>query len=142
VPFVDHELVETFVHMPVRYKMAWNSRSAQLRSWVTPAFRASETLDTTKTVLRRVADRYLPPTLTSRKKMGFPTPLDDWMRDGMLVRAREVLLDGATQRDGLFDRAAMERFLSRSQDLDHDFYGKKVWMYMNVAIWMREVVHS
>ncbi|MFT2711295.1 MULTISPECIES: asparagine synthase (glutamine-hydrolyzing) [Clavibacter] len=142
VPFVDHELVEAFVHMPVRHKMAWNSRSAQLRSWFTPAFRASETLDTTKTVLRRVADRYLPGTLTSRKKMGFPTPLDDWMRDGMLVRAREVLLDGATQRDGLFDRRAMEEFLRRPQDLDHDFYGKKVWMYMNVAIWMQEVVHS
>ncbi|OII37709.1 asparagine synthase (glutamine-hydrolyzing) [Curtobacterium sp. MMLR14_014] len=142
VPFVDHELVETFINMPTRYKMAWNSRSAQLRSLVTPAFRASETLDTTKTVLRKVADRYLPAELTSRKKMGFPTPLDDWMRDGMLTQAREVLLDDATARDGLFDRSAMERFLSRPQQLDHDFYGKKVWMYMNVAIWMREVVHS
>jgi asparagine synthase (glutamine-hydrolysing) len=142
VPFVDHELVETFVHMPVRHKMAWNSRSAQLRSVATPAFRASETLDTTKTVLRRVADRYLPSALTSRRKMGFPTPLDAWMRDGMLVRAREVLLDDATRRDGLFDIPAMERFLTGSQDLEHDFYGKKVWMYMNVAVWMREVVHS
>src|SRR5262249_39700978 len=106
VPFVDHEMVETFVNMPVRYKMAWTSRPAQLKPLVTRAFRASETLDTTKTVLRRVADRYLPSALTSRKKMGFPTPLDDWMRNGMLSQARAVLLDGATRRDGLFDLPA------------------------------------
>lgn len=142
VPFVDHELVETFIRMPARYKMAWKSRGSQLRSLVTPAFRASESLDTTKSVLRRVADRYLPPALTGRKKMGFPTPLDDWMQAGMLDQAREILLDGAAQRRGLFNRTAMERFLSEPQRLDYDFYGKKVWMYMNVELWLQEVVDA
>lgn len=142
VPFVDHELIETFIRMPHRYKMRWNSRSAQMRSVVTPAFAASEALDTTKTLLRSLATRYLPHGLTSRNKMGFPTPLDDWMRDGMLDQAREILLDPVSARRGIFDRKAMEGFLSNPQNLDYDFYGKKVWMYMNVELWLQEVVDA
>ncbi|MDQ0424649.1 asparagine synthase (glutamine-hydrolyzing) [Cellulomonas iranensis] len=142
VPFVDHELVETFVRMPRRFKMPWRGTAARLRSVVTPAFEASEKLDTSKALLRDVAARYLPRELTTRKKMGFPTPLDDWMRDGMLDEARAVLLDPSVARRGIFDVTAMERFLARPQDLDHDFYGKKVWMYLNVELWLRNVVEA
>lgn len=142
VPFVDHELVETFIHMPVKYKMAWKGRLAKAQSILTPAFTASERLDTTKPVLRQVADRYLPKSLTSRKKMGFPTPLDDWMRNGMQDQAREILLDDSVRRRGIFDVVAMERFLKAPQNLDYDFYGKKVWMYMNVELWLQEVVDA
>lgn len=142
VPFVDHELIETFIRMPVRHKMRWNSASSRLRSLTTPAFAASETLDTTKTLLRDVAARYLPPELAQRKKMGFPTPLDDWMRAGMLDYAKEILLDPSSRRRGIFDHTAMERFLSEPQSLDYDFYGKKVWMYMNVELWLQNVVDA
>ncbi len=107
-----------------------------------PRLRASEKLDTSKALLRDVAARYLPRELTTRKKMGFPTPLDDWMRDGMLDEARAVLLDPSVARRGIFDVTAMERFLARPQDLDHDFYGKKVWMYLNVELWLRNVVEA
>lgn len=142
VPFVDSELIETFVRMPVKYKMRWNSRWSQARSVLTPAFSASESLDTTKTLLRSLAGRYLPRELTQRKKMGFPTPLDDWMRAGMLDEAKAVLLDPAATRRGIFDPRRMERFLSTPQKLDHDFYGKKVWMYMNVELWLQNVVDA
>lgn len=142
VPFVDAELIETFVRMPVKYKMRWNSRWSQFRSVSTPAFDASESLDTTKTLLRKLAERYLPRELTQRKKMGFPTPLDDWMRAGMLDEAKDILLDPLATRRGIFDPRRMEQFLSNPQNLDHDFYGKKVWMYMNVELWLQNVVDA
>ena len=142
VPFVDAELIETFVRMPVKYKMSWNSRWSQFRSLSTPAFAASEILDTTKTLLRKLAERYLPRELTQRKKMGFPTPLDDWMRAGMLDEAKDILLDPVATRRGIFDQRRMEQFLSNPQNLDHDFYGKKVWMYMNVELWLQNVVDA
>jgi asparagine synthase (glutamine-hydrolysing) len=140
VPFVDHELVETFVHMPHELKMKWRSPLAALRALGTSAFKASEVLDQNKYLLRKYGESLLPPHLASRKKMGFPTPLDEWMRSGMLEDAREILLDQRSRERGIFNTQNLEVFLSKPQTLDHDFYGKKVWMLMNVELWFRRVV--
>jgi len=140
VPFVDHELVEEFVHMPVELKMRWNSLPARLRAVTVTAASASERLDTTKWALRRVGARVLPPETAGRPKLGFPTPLDRWLRDGMLDFAREILLDRRSRERGLFDPAELARLLARPQPLPYDFYGKKVWMLVNVELWFREVV--
>jgi len=140
VPFVDHELVEEFVHMPVELKMRWNSLPARLRAVTVTAATASERLDTTKWALRRVGARVLPPETAGRPKLGFPTPLDRWLRDGMLDFAREILLDRRSRERGLFDPAELARLLARPQPLPYDFYGKKVWMLVNVELWFREVV--
>ena len=140
VPFVDHELVEAIVHMPRDLKLRWRSPLHRLRALTTTAARASECLDETKWALRQVAGRVLPPDLAVRKKLGFPTPLDGWLHEGMLGFAREVLLDPAARSRGLFDPTAVEAFLARPQVLDFDFYGKKVWMLLNVELWLREVI--
>src|SRR5208337_4549482 len=47
VPFVDHELVEFVINMPVRHKLRWNSPVSRARAIWTSADRASERLDTT-----------------------------------------------------------------------------------------------
>ncbi|AZR29739.1 asparagine synthase (glutamine-hydrolyzing) [Xanthomonas vasicola] len=140
VPFVDHELVETFIHMPHRLKMKWRSPLALIRALGTSAFNASEVLDQSKYLLRTGAQRLLPPHLAQRKKMGFPTPLDDWLKAGMLDDAKAILLDKRSRERGLFDARRLEHFLSHPQSLDYDFYGKKVWMLMNVELWFRGVV--
>jgi asparagine synthase (glutamine-hydrolysing) len=142
VPFVDHELVETFVHMPHQLKMKWRSPLALLRALGTSAFKASEVLDQNKYLLRRHGKSLLPQHLAHRKKMGFPTPLDDWMRSGMLADARALLLDQRSRERGIFDAKRLEEFLSNPQPLDYDFYGKKVWMLMNVELWFRRVVDA
>lgn len=74
--------------------------------------------------------------------MGFPTPLDDWLKAGMLDDAKAILLDQRSRERGLFDAKRLEHFLSHPQSLDYDFYGKKVWMLMNVELWFRGVVDA
>ncbi|MCM2453287.1 asparagine synthase (glutamine-hydrolyzing) [Agrobacterium vitis] len=142
VPFVDHELVETFVHMPHHLKMKWNSPDALLEALSTNAFEASEKLDQTKYLLRQHARTLLPEHLANRKKLGFPTPLDDWLKSGLLEEAKSILLDKSAFERGIFERKALEQILQNPQQLDYDFYGKKVWMLMNVELWFQRVMDA
>jgi asparagine synthase (glutamine-hydrolysing) len=139
VPFVDHELVEQFVHMPIELKMRWNSLPARLRAVTVTAANASERLDTPKWALRRVGAQLLPPEVAGRAKLGFPTPLDRWLGEGMLGFARDVLLDRRSRDRGIFDPVALAKLLADRQRLPYDFYGKKIWMLTNVELWFREV---
>ena len=142
VPFVDHDLIEFVIDMPVRYKMRWNSSLSRLRAITKSASRASEWLDTNKYLLRKLGSRYLPATISQRKKLGFPTPLDQWLQTGLLQSARDLLLDKTSRERGLFDHNAVTRLLDRQQQLPYDFYGKKIWMMMNVELWFREFIDA
>jgi asparagine synthase (glutamine-hydrolysing) len=61
-PFLDSRLVKLAVNMPYRYKVRF---SPAVLEWAHPFLRD-------KWVLRKVAERYLPPFLSQRKKQGFP----------------------------------------------------------------------
>jgi asparagine synthase (glutamine-hydrolysing) len=142
VPFVDHELVEFVVNMPVEYKMRWNSTLSKWRALSHDSFRASEWLDTNKSILRNIGDRLLPRTISRRKKLGFPTPLDTWMGGGMLDMAKDLLLDRTTISRGIFSETGLRALLENTKNLPYDFFGKKVWMLMNVELWFREVMDA
>jgi asparagine synthase (glutamine-hydrolysing) len=58
VPFLDHRLVHQAINLPLTYRV---NRRAD------------------KWVLKQIASRYLPDRLVTRKKMGFPLPLQDYL---------------------------------------------------------------
>jgi asparagine synthase (glutamine-hydrolysing) len=142
VPFVDHELIEFVINMPLRYKLRWKSTLSQLRAITKTAAQASEWLDTNKFLLRQLGSRFLPPSISQRKKFGFPTPLDQWLRGGLIQSARDLLLDKTTRERGVFDQKGLAQLLAESQHLPYDFYGKKIWMLMNVELWFREFIDA
>ena len=142
VPFVDHELIEAVVNIPYWHKMRWNSPLQRARALFHTSFEASEWLDTNKVLIRRMAEDLVPKDIAYRKKLGFPTPLDRWMESEMKDVAKDVLLDKTSRERGIFDHDEVNNLLNHRQDLPYDFYGKKVWMMMNVELWLREVVDA
>ena len=58
----------------------------------------------------------------------------------MIKDAKEILLDDRTKNRGIFRIAQLEKLLNNRQSLDYDFWGKKIWMLMNVEIWFREFI--
>ena len=54
----------------------------------------------------------LPNSIAFRKKLGFPTPLDDWFKTGLINYAREILLDQVALNRNLFKKDKMESFLN------------------------------
>lgn len=140
VPFVDHELVEFVSRIPFRYKMKWKSPWHQFRALFCNSFEASEKLDYSKHILRKFSEGIIPKEISYRKKLGFPVPLNSWIKDGMVKHVKEILLDDRVSKRGLFRKDKIERLINDRQNLDYDFWGKKIWMLMNVELWFQEFI--
>ncbi|HEY4477422.1 MAG TPA: asparagine synthase (glutamine-hydrolyzing) [Candidatus Paceibacterota bacterium] len=139
-PFVDHELIEFVSTIPYSYKLKWRSPLHRVRALFASSFSASERLDQSKAILRTYAKKLLPKKIVYRKKLGFPVPLDRWLREGLMDMAHNILLDKKTRERGLLRTDRVEKLLSNPQNLHYDFWGKKVWMLMNVELWYREFI--
>ena len=124
VPFVDHYLVEFVSSIPIKYKLKWKSPYHKFKSIFTNSFDASENLDYSKYILKKIGSKVLPKNIVFRKKLGF-LPLDDWINNGMKIHAKEILLDDRTKNRGLFQMNTLEELINNRQNLDYDFWGKK-----------------
>lgn len=139
-PFVDHELVEFVATIPYSYKLRWRSPLCKARAVFVSSSSASERLDESKSILRTYAKHLLPKEIVHRKKLGFPVPLDHWLTGGPREVAKNILLDQTTRNRGLFRPDTIETLLTNPQNLPYDFWGKKVWMLMNIELWYREYI--
>jgi len=88
-----------------------------------------------KWLLRRVLQRYVPPALTDRPKMGFGVPLAAWLR-GPLRDWVEDLLDPASLGGGLFDATAM-RELWRQHLSGEANWAYALWTILMYEAWRR-----
>ena len=113
VPFLDHLLVEFAAGVPDHMK---------LRGGVG------------KYILKRAVEDLLPREIVYRKKMGFPTPLRQWLMDS---RA-DALIAQLQDRDGLlapyidftYLNGLLERHKSGLEDATD-----RIWRLLNLQIW-------
>lgn len=136
VPFLDHELIEFINTVPYKFKIKWKSKFSKFKSLFSNNFSYSEKYDTNKYLLRKIGEKYLPKKMSEEKKLGFPLPMNEWMRD---KRVKEILLDKKSLERNIFNQKELEKFLDErhAQDDHYDFNGKKIWMMLNFELWMR-----
>ncbi len=139
VPFLDHSVIEFINSVPFKYKIKWKSKFHRFLSLFSKSSKYSEQNDTNKFLLRKCASKYLPLNAAKEKKLGFPLPMNDWMKDDKI---KEILLDGVTSKRHLFNKDQLERLLNLENNINDpfDFSGKKVWMLVNLEIWMRNFI--
>lgn len=77
-----------------------------------------------KWLLRRVLDRYVPPALIERPKMGFGIPLDQWLRGPLRSWAEELLAPTQLKRDGYLHIEPISRLWQEHQA------GRRNWQYL------------
>ena len=142
VPFVDHNLVELVMSVPYEYKFRWKSKYHKALGLFNNSFINSEKNDISKFILRKIGSKYLDSKIAYKKKLGFPVPLDEWSKSIYFESAKEILLDSKTRSRGIFNCNNIEKLLMKKENLNYDFWGKKIWMLMNVEVWHREVVDS
>jgi asparagine synthase (glutamine-hydrolysing) len=113
VPFLDHEFVEFSTRVPEHMKLR-NGEG--------------------KYIVKKAIEGLVPHDIIYRKKMGFPTPLRQWLMD---PRSRR-LLDLLRAKDGVLsayiDGAALDSLLERQVSGQEDATDR-IWRLLNFQLW-------
>lgn len=116
VPFLDHRLVEFAARLPVSYKLRGG---------------------TSKYLLKKLMEKYLPRQVIHRSKKGFPVPVADWFRTGLEDVAREILTSPRSGVSRFLDQVCIQDMLelhkAGTADLSTELWGLVVLEY-----WFRE----
>lgn len=133
VPFVDdHLLVEYVNRIPFGLKNKLLRDPGELKGLTGDSI--SEVWDVPKYVLKKAFEDIVPACIVTRRKMGFPVPLDDWFSGGLMTYAHSVLIKNPPPvLDEILDRDELERWLRNSSGTKGQ--GQKVWMLVNLSIW-------
>jgi len=115
VPFLDHPLVEFTATLPERLKLRGR---------------------TTKYILRKAMQEYLPAEILSRGKMGFPVPVGRWFRESYRGMIDEFVLGERAASRSLFD-AAYVRLLANEHTGGVRDHTERLWALVNIEIWHR-----
>ena len=111
IPLLDRDIVEFAAGLPLGMKIHDGS---------------------SKWVLRRVLDRYVPPSLVDRPKSGFGLPIDDWLRGPLRGWAEQLITSGPV-RDHL-DRRTVETAWAAHQSRRRN-HAYDLWDVLMFASW-------
>jgi asparagine synthase (glutamine-hydrolysing) len=113
VPFLDHTLVEFAARIPDGLKIRGRTQ---------------------KYILKEAVRDLLPRDIIHRRKMGFPTPLRQWLLDPRAAPLYAAL----RSRDGLLaaylDRREVEALIDRHRSGSEDATDR-IWRLMNLQMW-------
>ena len=113
VPFLDHTFVEFAARIPENLKIRGRTQ---------------------KYILKKAVEDILPHDIIYRKKMGFPTPLRQWLLD---PRA-DALYDALRDRDGFvasyLDLNEVESLIHRHRSGFEDATDR-IWRLINLQLW-------
>ncbi len=118
VPFLDHELVELAMRMPVKYKLA----------------------DGGKYILRKIARGLLPDKVIDRDKGYFPVPALKYVRGEFFELMRRVLHSDRCRQRGLFQRHYIDKLLQHPGRYMTPLQGSKLWHLALLELWLQRNV--
>ena len=109
VPFLDYKLVEKMIDIPSSIKLKKNNL---------------------KYILKKCVSDLLPSFLLKRKKQGFGLPLKDWLREGLGVSEKKLIISFANETQ-LLDSEEIENILEKRPD------DTRIWFLLNLALWWK-----
>jgi asparagine synthase (glutamine-hydrolysing) len=118
VPLLDYRIVDLITSMPPPLKFNGGR---------------------TKHVLKRAARNFLPAGVLERKdKMGFPVPIMEWMREGVVRNfVGDILLSQRSLERGIFKPEALRGMLDRQ-----GVGGRQLWGALSLELWHRSYLDA
>lgn len=117
-PLLDHEVVEFAAGLPRDHKF---------------------NLTQGKRLLRRLAGRYLPPSILQRPKQGFAVPLASWLQGELRPWMEEILLSKSCLQRGFFAPTHLRQMMSEHLRGQRD-YSQQLWALMVLELWLQREV--
>jgi asparagine synthase (glutamine-hydrolysing) len=118
MPFLDLELMALAERIPARFKIRGSTR---------------------KWILRRALRRWVPADVLRRPKIGFVTPVDDWLRNGLGPTVTERLLDPGSACRRWFRPEVVRRLLEEHGSGRHD-HKRLLFALLAFEVWHDELV--
>jgi asparagine synthase (glutamine-hydrolysing) len=113
VPFLDHEFVEFSTRVPEHMKLR-NGEG--------------------KYIVKKAIEGLVPNEIIYRKKMGFPTPLRQWLLDPRAEGIYGVLRDRGGLLAQYTDRAALDNLIERQRSGAEDATDR-IWRLLTLQLW-------
>ncbi|MHB8872435.1 MAG: asparagine synthase (glutamine-hydrolyzing) [Myxococcaceae bacterium] len=111
VPLADPRLVRFAFHTPFNLKVRGGA---------------------TKWILRQAVADVIPQEVLNRRKAGFDTPAESWMRGAHRGFVRDTLLSSQARERGFWSGKAIERLLSNDR---HPLWFDLAWKLLSIEIW-------
>ena len=89
-----------------------------------------------KYILRKMLERYLPPSLTERPKQGFSVPMDRWLRGDLRDWAEDLLDEQDLETSGLYNIRRV-RALWDAHLKGEGYHTQKLWTVLMAQSWMK-----
>jgi asparagine synthase (glutamine-hydrolysing) len=112
VPLLDHTFVEFASRVPASLKLKGDG----------------------KYILKKAVEDVLPHDIIYRRKMGFPTPLRQWLRGGKAEPLYSLLRDPNSLLAEYIDRDELQKLIEAQQHGHHDCTDR-LWRLLNLQIW-------
>ena len=118
VPFLDIDLVEFSTTIPPQFKMKGN---------------------TTKYILKKLMERYLPKDVIYRSKTGFGAPVRQWITHDLDKKITADLSIDAINRRGIFDAEKIQQLIKSNNKgtIDASY---SIWALLAIESWYKKFV--
>ena len=90
-----------------------------------------------KHLFRQIAKRHIPSEVLNRKKLGFETPFDEWLRKDLFSLVRETVCDPSSFSSQIFRDGAVESMLNLHAEGKGNF-SKQLFMILSLEIWSKK----
>lgn len=113
VPFLDRVLIENVIHMPSKYKIVGNE---------------------TKYAFRQVCKETLDSKWAEKKKLGFPVPIREWIKEEDIYSTIYKLFESSGE---FFNTKRIIKLLNDHKNGKHD-NSRKIWTIYTFLVWYNE----
>ncbi len=137
VPFLTKRLVQTAFDFSSDLKTKWTLSDEEKLSLDETCDTLSENKNISKYILKEVAKKYLPEEIISRKKQGFPLPLDKWFKGNFFETSKNLLLNENSKIKNVINQVNLSKWIKENKNNGEKF-GQKLWMLVSLELWLRE----
>ena len=143
VPFLDNDLVDFAMRVPVRLKLGSLSEVVRLNE-NEPGTKTERYFQRTKDgklLLRQMMERYIPSQITTAEKQGFSAPDASWFKGESIEYVRRTLYQGQPRIFEFMDRRSVLKLV------DDHMEGREnrrllIWSLLNLETWCRRFLDN
>jgi asparagine synthase (glutamine-hydrolysing) len=138
VPFLDNDLVDFAMKLPVSMKLGNLSEVIRVNeNEPDKARRFSQKSHDGKLLMRKVMERYVPPSVTEGEKKGFSAPDASWFRGESIDYVRSTLMGNDAAIFAFFDPKIVHALVSEHLE-GRENRRLLVWSFLSLEHWCKK----